>query len=353
VLAPSLRPRSLDACLRDVDHKSAAIRSSAVRDLAVHADVARPSVMGALERALRDPSPEVRAASAIGLADAGGVEALGALLACVEDEDAFVRQMAIAAVGEMRDSRACERLRRALRDKRPEVRFQAVIAFARVAPGEARDAVVSALSDSDPSIRYVAIRVAEEQDEPVWIVERLAGLLEDGDSDVRVAAAIALARAGDDRGAAILIDVVARRLKAREADDEAAAVELAGEMGLRAAMPYLEQRAFGIMARLGREAFAFQAVVALARMGHERARSKIVGDLGAKSRDRRTLAVAAAGRARLLGARPLIEAMRGDESRAEQHAVAEALEALAAQNHLQFLGRERDLPSWFDGGGDE
>jgi HEAT repeat protein len=350
VLQPPLRSRTLEACLRDVDDRNPAVRASAVRDLAAHVDTDRPSVIGALERALRDGAAEVRSAAAIALADGRGVEVLGALLFAIEDDDPFVRQMAIAAVGETRDQRAREHLRKVLGDQRPEVRFQAVIAFARVAPDEADAVISSALGDADPAVRYVAIRVAEERGEEGslaqggQIVQKLGALLEDPDVNVRAAAAIALGRAGDSRGASTLLDVVSRRVRVREADDEAAAIELVGEIELRAATPYLVQRAFGFMARLGREAFSFQALVALARLGHQPARARIIGDLGARSRDRRTLAVAAAGRARLIAARPLIEAMRGDETRAEQDAVADALEALVRGTHLQFSSPERDLP---------
>jgi len=70
--------------------------------------------------------------------------------------------------------------------------------------------------------------------------------------------------------------------------------------------------------------------VALARMGHERAAREIVRDLRAWDRGQRTLAVAAAGRARLGAAREIIAAMRGDERRADPHAVEEALGALDA-----------------------
>lgn len=348
--APSARRRTLQACLRDVEHRSPGVRASAVRDLATHADLARSSVLGALAGALRDPSAEVRAAAAIALADANAVESLSALLLSIEDEDQLVRQMAICAVGEIRDPRSRERLRRALGDERAEMRFQAVIAFVRVAPDEAKKAILGALSDEDPSIRYVAIRIAEEQREqgalsdPAEIAARLTALVQDDDADVRIAAAIALARAGDDHGAAILLDVVSRRLRAKESDDEAAAVDLVGEIGLVAAVPHLEQRAFGIMARLGREQLSFQALVALARMGHGRASARIVNDLAAKSRDRCTLAVAAAGRARLVCARPLIEAMLGDETRAEQDAVADALEALVPGAQLTFPDCRQDLP---------
>jgi hypothetical protein len=65
-------------------------------------------------------------------------------------------------------------------------------------------------------------------------------------------------------------------------------------------------------------------------MGHVRARSRIMRDLRSWSRDRRTLAVAAAGRAQLAEARPLVEAMKGDEGRADADTVALALDQLTA-----------------------
>jgi hypothetical protein len=69
--------------------------------------------------------------------------------------------------------------------------------------------------------------------------------------------------------------------------------------------------------------------VALARMGHERAQREILRELSARDRDLRTLAVAAAGRARLVAAREPIAAMKGDARRADPDAVDEALAALA------------------------
>ena len=335
--------------MRDIDDRMPNVRASAARDLVAHAPLSRSSVIGALERALRDPAAQVRSAAALALADTVGVEVLGSLLAAVEDEDPDVREMALAAIGEIRDPRARERLRRALGDERPEVRFQAVIAFARVAPDEAKEAFVGALSDPDRSIRHIAIRVAEECCEgrgisaAAELVPAMAPLLDDGDPSVRVAAAIFLARAGDARGGAILVDVVAGRQKTKEADDEAICVEIVGEMGLEDATRHLERRAFGLLARLGAEPCAWQAVVALARMGHAGARSRILRELGSRSRDRRTLAVAAAGRAGLLEVRPFIEAMQGDETRAEQEAVAEALGALLRRDSLQFPADQRDL----------
>jgi len=334
--------RTLDAALRDVSSTSASVRASAVRDLVDHADEARARVLAVLERALGDVAAEVRAAAAVALADVKGVELLASLLVAVEDDNPHVRQMALSTVGELGDARARERLRRALRDDRPEVRFQAVIAFTRVAPDEANDAIAAALDDDDPSIRYIAIRCAEERalegDEPIPdpLLAKLGTLLSDPSPVVRIAAAIVLGRGGESRARPILVDVVRGALSTPEAEDEAAAVELVGELGVDEARPHLERRAFGFL-RLGSDRFAWQAMVALARMGHPRARSQIVRDLGSWSRDKRTLAVAAAGRARVAEALPIVRAMQGDERRAEPSTVDLTLELLA-QSELSLGG---------------
>ncbi|HMI86757.1 MAG TPA: HEAT repeat domain-containing protein [Polyangiaceae bacterium] len=331
---PSLR-RTVAAALRDAASPSEATRASALADLVHHAETARAEVLGALEGGLRDQAAAVRAAAAIGLADVQGAEALSSLLVAVEDDDGYVRQMALAAIGELGDSRAGERLRRALSDSRPEVRFQAVIAFTRVVADEAMQAIEQALDDADASIRYIAVRCAEEytlgEDRPLppKLLARAAALLADPDATVRVAAAVLLSRSGQSAGVPLLVDVVRGRLSTREQEDEAAAVELLGELGVTEAVPHLERRAFAILG-FGEGRFAWQALVSLARMGHVRARARIMRDLRSWSRDRRTLAVAAAGRAQLAEARPIVEAMRGDEARADGGTVMLALDQLTA-----------------------
>jgi HEAT repeat protein len=328
----SLR-RTLPAALRDVASENASTRSSAVADLVFYAEGDRQLVLPPLERALRDDVAQVRGAAAVALADVRGLEALPMLLLAVEDDDAHVRQMAIAAIGEIGDGRARERLRRALSDGRPEVRFQAIIAFSRVAPDEAIDAITRALDDPDASIRYIAMRCAEErtigQDRatPPHLLTKAVSLVHDSDPSVRVAAAIILARSGDPRGQPVLLDVVRQSLTTPEAEDEAAAVELTGELGMEEAASHLERRAFGFFG-FGEDKFAWQALISLARMGHARARSKIVRDLGSWWRDKRTLAVVAVGRARLIEARAIVASMIGDERRADGEAVALALRQL-------------------------
>jgi hypothetical protein len=373
---PPPLPRTLPAALRDIEHGDPRVRASAAADLGRFAEVdagqsggadagqggagqsgaaagracgqERPLRLARLEAALRDASPAVRSAAALALADLAAVEALPSLLFAIEDADPHVRQMALTALGEIGDSRACERLRRALDDQRPEVRFQAVIAFARVAPDQAEEALVRAMNDPDATIRHIAIRMAEEHAEELGVapsgatLEAMRERLLDADPRVRVAAAVALAHSSDPSARAfaaqvrnVVADVVTGRISTGEVEDEAAAIELAGELGLDTVVGALERRAFGLR-RLTTETFTWQAKVALARLGHPRARREILRDLAAWSRDKRTLAVAAAGRARLQEAAPVIEAMLGEPARAEPQAVGEALAALGRLAHQRI-----------------
>jgi hypothetical protein len=331
MLAPSPLPRNLEAAFRDLTSERQATRVSAIRDVVRHAlgdDQTRTRALPLLERALRtDDVSAVRAAAAVALADLVGVEVLSALLLSVEDPDAHVRQMSFSALGEIGDARAARRLQRALSDERPEVRYQAVIAYTRVVrddPPAVADALAGALTDADEAIRYIAMRVAEEygvDGEPLRdprLSARAAELIDATDAAVSVVAALYLARVGVDKGRAVVLDVIAERRRTPELEDEQACVELAGDVGLRDAIPALEQRVWG-----GRRVLrnvlswgkgdgassAWHARIALARMGHERARAEILADLGSWRRETREAAVVAAGRARMGEARAALEGL--------------------------------------------
>lgn len=330
MFTPSALPRNLEASFRDLASERPATRASAVRDVVRHAlrsDATRARAIPLLERALKDDAAAgVRAEAAVALADVAASEALPTLLVAVEDDDAHVRQMALAAIGEIGDARATQRLERALRDSRPEVRYQAVIAYARVAKNDApavASALVRALDDEDPAIRYIAMRVAEEQavtlkDER--LAARAADLVEGPDPAVAVVAALYLARIGREPGAEVVLDVVAEKRDAPELEDEQACVEAAGELEMRQAIPFLERRVWGRRRAL-RTLFAFgagdhascawHARIALARLGHERARDDILRDLGSWRRETREAAVVAAGRAGMNEARQALENLGG------------------------------------------
>ena len=330
MLTPSPLPRTLPAAIRDSVHKKLEVRLSAVRDLG------RLAIDGERARALetlvdvlaRDSSPGVRSEAAVALADAGAHEHVAALVAAMEDESARVRQMAMVALGEVatsEDEDACRVIERELDAGEPEARFQALVAWHHVAPDRCAPRALAALEDPDSLVRYVALRIVEERSaEDPSVRERVREALADPASDVRLAAAILLARAGDAAGRSAIVQAVETGLGTRELEDAAAAIELAGELGFSEATQGLERRAFGLLG-VSRDPFAWQARVALARLGHQRAKNTILRGLSAWSRDARTLAVAAAGAARLAEAKPLLEGMRGDPRRADPDAIEEAL----------------------------
>ncbi|MDP8999861.1 MAG: HEAT repeat domain-containing protein, partial [Myxococcota bacterium] len=272
----------------------------------------------------------MRSEAALALADLRAEEALPGLLFAVEDADAHVRQMALSALGEIGDARAAQRIERALSDSRPEVRYQAVIAFARVAKDDATAvarALARALDDDDAAIRYIAMRVAEEalaacpgepDEHALPLVTQAERLVEDPDDALAVVAGLYLARLGQPRGREVVLDVVAETRSTPEIEDEQACVELAGELPLRDAIAHLERRAWGRRRMMravlswgagDRASCAWHARISLARMGHARARTEIVGELTSWRRETREAAVVAAGRARIGEAREALRSL--------------------------------------------
>ncbi|HEY1695405.1 MAG TPA: HEAT repeat domain-containing protein [Polyangiaceae bacterium] len=348
MFSPSPLPRNLEASFRDLVSQKPATRASAIRDVVRHAlrgDATRARAIPLLEHALRDDAaPAVRAAAAVALADVGAREALPSLLVAVEDDDPHVRQMALSSLGELGDARATQRLERALRDGRPEVRYQAIIAFSRVARDDGAavaSALARALDDDDEAIRYIAMRLAEEfqsDGEPLRdarLLARAEKLVDEDRDPAAVVAALYLARLGQEKGRTVVLEVVAEARRTPELEDEQACVELAGELLLRDAIPHLERRAWGtrraVRALLSwgagdRRSCAWHARIALARMGHERARAEIVDDLASWRRETREAAVVAAGRARIREARGKLENLGGTVDAALVH---EALVRLA------------------------
>jgi HEAT repeat protein len=350
MLAPPPLPRTLDAALRDLTSVRAQTRTSAIGDLVSHAllhEGVRARAIPLLEAALKgDEAPEARSAAAVGLGDLRAAEALSALLVAIEDNDVHVRQMALNALGEVGDARALPRLERALGDVRPEVRYQAIIAFAKVArdPADADAALERACGDSDDAVRYIALRIAEERLDVPGARSPAEGVLREARARVRhdaphvmLAAAILLSKAApaisDDDAVTAARTVVLRVVRgqkigdsAPDKEDEREAVEIAGALGLRDAIPDLERRAWGL-GSLVRDTCAWHAKIALARMGHQKARAEILRDLEAGPPDKRAAAVVAAGKARLEEAAPALRALRGVDG-LEPQLVADALTRL-------------------------
>lgn len=334
-------PRTLEAALRDVRHSRFEVRLSALRDLvrlATGAD--RERVLTALKSALEsDEAPGIRAEAAVALADVGAKEHVSALLPRLADEHERVRQMALLALGELAepgDPAALEAVRAVLADASPAIRFQALIALHRLLGAAASSALVEATRDADREVRHVAFRLLEElwtepqgKSVPSVVMQRARAALRDDDGAVRLAAAILLARVGDPGGNALITAVINGRERIAYPEDEQVALELAGELGLEAARPGLLSRAFGLFG-FSRHPFRWQACVALARLGDARAKKTILRGLRAWNRDERTLAVAAAGHARMVEAKAAIREMSSRPERADPSTVQEALALLEA-----------------------
>lgn len=330
-------PRTLEAALRDADNDRADVRLAALADLKRLARGGNDEARQRLARQLvDDPEPKVRAAAALALADIDAEGELEALLAATADRDPQVRQMALLGVGELaqaEDAEARAAATRGLVDRVPAVRYQAVVALARLQGEASLEALLVGTRDADPEVRHVAFRVAEEvfgartlEQAPLQLVQRARGALRDDNHGVQVAAAILLAVLGDANGNQRLVEAVNARSRISHVEDEAVVVELCGQLQLQAATPGLERRAFGVLG--GRTPVSWHARVALAELGHPRAKNAILRGLSAWSRDARTLAVAAAGRARLAEARATLQRMAQAPARAEPDAIAEALAAI-------------------------
>jgi hypothetical protein len=134
-----------------------------------------------------------------------------------------------------------------------------------------------------------------------------------------------------------VLDVVAELTRTPELEDEQACVELAGELGMREAIPALERRAWGTRRLVrtivswgagDRASCAWHARIALARMGHERARSEILAELKSWRREVREAAVVAAGRAQVREAQAALRVL-SDGGSVDAALVREALVRLA------------------------
>lgn len=328
-------PRTLNAAVRDARGASRdLVRIEATRELARYASSEDPeerrTSIAALIEGLADQVAAVRGESALALADAKADGACAALLEAAKDSNQRVRQMALVALGELAspgDSGVAKELRRAFSSDSPELRYQAVIALARVAPDD--DApLVRCLTDDDAQIRYIALRLCEERFDqrelPHQVAVRVERALKDEDVHVRVAAAIWLVKRGQAAAEAVLATALNGFGTKLSPEDEIAAVDIAGTRRLEAARPGLERRAFGLF---GGPA-VWQARVGLALMGDARAKERLIRGLRSWSRDTRTHAVVAVGKARVVEARELLEQLRASDG-VEPETVSEALSLIA------------------------
>lgn len=323
-------PRKLEAALRDIQSEKLEVRISALRDLVRHARGGEAQAARALRQALTDAVEAVRAEAALGLSDAESRESAEALAKVARlDASVRVRQMAILSLGELGQSspQVLAVMSEARRRDAAAERFQALLALHQLRAEGAEASILEGMLDPDPEVRRLAFRVArahfsESRELSVAACQRARTALSDEHPGVRAAAALTLAEYGDVTGKPILLDLVARRGGWASTEDEQAAIELVAELRFDEAVPALRRRAF---ARLMRDPHAHEARIALARLGDDRARAVLLRGLRAWTRDGRTLAVAAIGRARIQSARERLTLLSNQPERADPAVVHQAL----------------------------
>lgn len=313
-------PRTLDAARRDATHARRHVRLSVVKDLGLmlqrasddQDDVAQQAEEVLAGMALRDAEFLVRGAAAVALADRPSERGLETLLMVAKDDHPYVVEMALVGLRDVAPqghTGASRVVNYRSRDERAALRFQAVLASGRVLDDNAfEELVVRSLDDADAKVRYIACRVCDErfaETLPKAVNAALEKRLDDGDVYVPIAAAFVVGPRGSVKAREILTRAVNHRVQLPAPEDEQTLIELIGELGLTEGVPGLRAHArgrFGLVP--GR--FAWQAQVALARLGDESAIARIESRLRHRNADVRIHAATAVGAAGLRQLRPLV-----------------------------------------------
>jgi len=331
-------PRTISACEADLRSEDVRVRKAVVVDLGRLRDEGeRPRRTELLLLALGDSNSDVRRQALLSLADIEAEGITSAIVPLLSDVEIRVRQIAVLALGELgsaEDREIVGRLASLLRAGDASIRYQALSAYTTLVPAEAEADVVRGLADEDAEIREIAVRLIDEvylerQLEIGVFRDALAQACTDPSFHVRLVAQVLSADQGWPSPHDALIDLVERRARAREPRDEQSAIALCGTLRLERAAAGLSRRAFGILG-LSFDPFRWAAVTSLAKLGNERALSRLRAGLRSRNFADRTLAAQGLGEAAVVDALPALQALVGREARIDQEILAEALQKLGA-----------------------
>ena len=262
----------------------------------------------AIGRALRDPSPHVRAKAARALGEIGAGTLAHALVErALNDDDADVRAACAQTMGRSPSAEVSEALCRALREGHVEMRRRAATAVESLGDPSSAPTLLNALQDPDSEVRRLAGRA-------LWAIadtamgEVLLEHLHSPDPAVRAAIAGLLGKVR----APYALEPVASRLEDPHPRVRAAAVNALGAMG-EAALPALPRLAAALT---DPDPFVrVRAADALGRMGAAAA-AHVARILHALDDDDETVRAAvrrcAVGLANQGALTPFVEALRDD-----------------------------------------
>jgi HEAT repeat protein len=159
----------------------------------------------ALSSALSSPAPEVRFQAIASLAEIDAARAATVILPLCDDRDGKVRAQAAAALGDSGQRVHADRLARML-DDNADVRHEAALALARLGDRRGLPSLLRVLDDRnralDAATALARLGIGGDATATAALGRTVDRWL--GDPLVKVRAAEALARAGDDRGMAHL-----------------------------------------------------------------------------------------------------------------------------------------------------
>ena len=227
---------TLEAALRDL-----ASGSTKARVLAAHAlgdlddPTSRRRAAEALQRALEDDRPEVRAEACASLGGLADATAIPLLVRRLDDGVTVVRQNAAIALGAIGHPDGFAPLADALREGPADLRFQAATSLVEIDAKRAYEPLVASLEDRDPQVVAAAAlslgAIGERE-----AIAHLLRHLDHVDDSTRFDVAYALAELGDASGRRILTmaladadrawDAVAALATLRDADGLASALTM-------------------------------------------------------------------------------------------------------------------------------
>lgn len=200
---------TLDAALRDL-----ASGSTKARVLAAHAlgdlddPAARRRAAEALQRALEDDRPEVRAEACASLGGLGDTTAIPLLVRRLDDGVTVVRQNAAIALGSIGHPDGFVPLADALREGPADLRFQAATSLVEIDSTRAYAPLIASLDDRDPQVvgaAALSLGAIGNRDAISSLLRQLDHL----DDGTRFDVAYALAELGDAGGRRILSNALA------------------------------------------------------------------------------------------------------------------------------------------------
>jgi HEAT repeat protein len=182
----------------------------------------------ALVEALESAAPEVRFQAIASLAEIDAVRAAPRVVALISDGDVKVRAQVAAALGDAADPAYADRLA-ALLDDADEARHEAALALARLRDRRAIPSLLVALRRAERAFDAATALATLDAAREAGARERLAGEMTRlfGDALVKVRAAEALARAGDERG----LEHLRKAVKSRREDVSGLARSVLSDLG--------------------------------------------------------------------------------------------------------------------------